>query len=87
MNPNEWDTVTVDFTGEGGKGSKFRHSGPLDADSPINPNTHQKYTINQWIQQYGDLEIATIRWAYGSKDNALDFTSYIDYLEINGTSL
>ena len=87
LNPNEWDTVTVDFTGEGGKGSKFRHSGPLDADSPINPNTHQKYTINQWIQQYGDLEIATIRWAYGSKDNALDFTSYIDYLEINGTSL
>ena len=70
----------------GGKGSKFRHSGPLDADSPINPNTHQKYTINQWIQQYGDLEIATIRWAYGSKDNALDFTSYIDYLEINGTT-
>ena len=86
LNPNEWDTVTVDFTGRGGKGSKFRHSGPLDADSPINPNTHQKYTINQWIQQYGDLEIATIRWAYGSKDNALDFTSYIDYLEINGTT-
>ena len=84
LNPNEWDTVTVDFTGEAGKGSKFRHSGPLDDDSPINPNTHQKYTINQWIQQYGDLEIATIRWAYGSKDNALDFTSYIDYLEING---
>ncbi|MBT3459735.1 MAG: hypothetical protein HN442_09065, partial [Halieaceae bacterium] len=86
LNPNQWDSVTVDFTGRGGKGSKFRHSGPIDADSPINPNTHQKHTINQWIQQYGDLEIATIRWAYGNKDNALDFTSYIDYLEINGTT-
>ena len=28
----------------------------------------------------------SIQWAYGSKDNALTFTSYIDYLEINGKS-
>ncbi|WP_435219643.1 BspA family leucine-rich repeat surface protein [Luminiphilus sp. nBUS_07] len=86
LNPSQWDTVAVDFTGRGGKGSKFRHSGPLDADSPINPNTHQNYTINQWIQLYGDLEIASIRWGYGNKNNAFEFTSYIDYLEINGTT-
>jgi hypothetical protein len=84
LNPGEWDTVTVDFTGRGAKGSLFRHSGPLDDKSPINPGTHQKKPINQWIAGYGDLEIHSIQWAYGSKDNALTFTSYIDYLEING---
>ena len=84
LTPGEWDTVTVDFTGRGAAGSLFRHSGPLDDKSPINPGTHQKKPINQWILGYGDLEIHSIQWAYGSKDNALTFTSYIDYLEING---
>ena len=65
---------------------QFRHNGPLDAFSPINPGTHQKRPIAQWIDGYGDLEIAAINWAYGSKDNALTFTSYIDYLEINGVT-
>ena len=83
LNPGEWNTVTVDFT-DGG--SQFRHNGPLDAFSPINPGTHQKRPIAQWIDGYGDLEIAAINWAYGSKDNALTFTSYIDYLEINGVT-
>ena len=83
LTPGEWDTVTVDFT-DGG--SQFRHNGPLDAFSPINPGTHQKRPIAQWIDGYGDLEIAAITWAYGSKDNALTFTSYIDYLEINGVT-
>lgn len=86
LSPGEWDTVTVDFTGRGAAGSLFRHSGPLDDKSPINPGTHQKKPINQWIAGYGDLEIASIQWAYGSKDNALTFTSYIDYLEINGVT-
>ena len=86
LNPGEWDTVTVDFTGRGAAGSLFRHSGPLDDKSPINPGTHQKKPINQWIAGYGDLEIASIQWAYGSKNNALTFTSYIDYLEINGVT-
>ena len=81
VTPEQWDTVTVDFTDDG---SKFRHNGPLDDLSPINPGTHQKKPINQWIAGYGDLEIHSIQWAYGSKDNALTFTSYIDYLEING---
>ena len=84
LTPGEWDTVTVDFTGRGAAGSLFRHSGPLDDKSPINPGTHQKKPINQWILGYGDLEIHSIQWAYGSKDNALTFTSYIDSLEING---
>ena len=83
LTPGEWDTVTVDFT-DGG--SQFRHNGPLDAFSPINPGTHQKRPIAQWIDGYGDLEIAAITWAYGSKHNALTFTSYIDYLEINGVT-
>ncbi len=86
LNRDQWDTVTVDFTGGGGAGSLFRHSGPLDIYSPINPNTHQKQTISQWIAQYGELDIERIQWAYGSKDNALTFTSHIDYLEINGTT-
>lgn len=83
LTPGEWNTVTVDFT-DGG--SQFRHNGPLDAFSPINPGTHQKRPIAQWIDGYGDLEIAAITWAYGSKHNALSFTSYIDYLEINGVT-
>ena len=83
LTPGEWDTVTVDFT-DGG--SQFRHNGPLDAFSPINPGTHQKRPIAQWIDGYGDLEIAAITWTYGSKHNALTFTSYIDYLEINGVT-
>ena len=86
LTPGEWDTVIVDFTGRGAAGSLFRHSGPLDDQSPINPGTHQKKPINQWIAGYGDLEIHSIQWAYGSKDNALTFTSYIDYLEINGVT-
>ena len=57
LTPGEWDTVTVDFTGRGAAGSLFRHSGPLDDKSPINPGTHQKKPINQWILGYGDLEI------------------------------
>ena len=85
LNPNRWDTVTVDFTD---MGSKFRHSGPLEESDTIaiNAGTNQKYTINQWIDQYGELDIERIQWAYGSKDNALTFTSHIDYLEINGTT-
>jgi surface protein len=84
LNKDQWDTVTVDFS-RGDEGSLFRHSGPLDEFSPGNLSTHQDRTIEQWIAEYGELEIASIRWAYGSKDNALASTSYIDYLEINGT--
>ncbi|MBT6264589.1 MAG: hypothetical protein HOI91_07680, partial [Halieaceae bacterium] len=85
LNKGQWDTVTVDFS-RGDEGSLFRHSGPLNEFSPGNLSTHQDRTIEQWIHDYGELEIASIRWAYGSKDNALASTSYIDYLEINGTT-
>ena len=46
LNPNQWDTVTVDFTD---MGSKFQHSGPLEESDTIaiNAGTNQKYTMNQ----------------------------------------
>ena len=76
--PNTWQTVMVDF---GANGSSFRNNGNLNEGNPIN------MLLADWIAEYGDREISTIQWTYGSSGIATGpYTSYIDQLEINGTT-
>ena len=76
--PNTWQTVLVDF---GANGSSFRNNGNLNEGNPIN------MLLADWISEYGDREISTIQWTYGSSGSATGpYTSYIDQLEINGTT-
>ena len=76
--PNTWQTVTVDF---GADGSSFRNNGNLNEGNPTN------MPLYDWIDKYGDREISTIQWTYGSSGSATGpYTSYIDQLEINGTT-
>ena len=78
LTPDLWQTVTVDF---GADGSSFRNNGNLNEGNPTN------MPLSDWIAEYGDREIHNIQWTYGSSGSATGpYTSYIDQLEINGTT-
>ena len=73
VSPNQWFRVEVNLNK-----SKFRNNGTTTGGEK------DTRTFATWLETVGDYRIQSISISYNSP--GIEYTSYVDYVEVNGTS-
>ena len=71
---DQWDQIVIDLNT-----SEFRNNGVTTGE------VKSTRTFATWLQTIGDLRIESIQITYNSPAGA-EYESYVDYVEINGTT-
>ena len=73
VSPNQWFRIEVNLNK-----SKFRNNGATTGGEK------ETRTFATWLETVGDYRIQSISISYNSP--GIEYTSYVDYVEVNGTS-
>ena len=71
---NQWNLVTIDLNA-----SQFKNNGVTTS------GIKETRTFATWLQTIGDFRIESIQISYNSPADT-EYESYVDYIEINGTT-
>ena len=71
---NQWDLVTINLNT-----SQFKNNGVTTG------GIKETRTFATWLQTIGDFRIESIQISYNSPADT-EYESYVDYIEINGTT-
>ncbi len=74
INADQWDRVVIDLNT-----SQFKNNGATTGGDKVTR------TFATWLQTIGDFRIESIQISYNSPANTA-YESYVDYVEINGTT-
>ena len=74
INADQWDRVVIDLNT-----SEFKNNGATTGGDKVTR------TFATWLQTIGDFRIESIQISYNSPANTA-YESYVDYIEINGTT-